>query len=223
VNFSDILIQETIPILEANFKHPFVTGLADGSLDMAKFRYYMIQDMLYIVDYARAMAWVAPNMTNISDIMRMLDAAKETFETEKILKEQYFNDFDISIDDALNTRPAPTCKAHIDHLFRYTRTGSLAEGLSAILPCSWIYVEIGLHYNSANNLSESNPYKTWMETYSDPAFVEMVDWWFSILNSITQQTNDKELDHLKSIFKDSCRYEWLFWEMSWNLESWQPA
>ena len=90
MNFSEILIRETTPILEANFKHPFVTGLADGTLDMAKFRYYMIQDMLYIVAYARAMAWVAPNMTNISDIMHMLDAAKETFETEKILKEQYF-------------------------------------------------------------------------------------------------------------------------------------
>ncbi len=222
MTFSDILIKECTGILKKNFEHPFVTALANGSLDMDKFRYYMIQDMLYIVDYARALTWVAPQMANISDIMRMLNAARETFEIESLLKEQYFGQFEISVEDARGTNQAPSCKAYIDHLFRYTRNGTLAEGLAAILPCSWIYVEIGLHYNSGDNIPDSNPYKMWLQTYSDPAFVDMVDWWFSILNSITVHSDAKELNHLKNIFIESCRYEWLFWEMSWNMETWQP-
>ena len=220
--FSDILIKESSDLLKANYKHPFVTGVVNGNLEMDKFRYYMIQDMLYIVDYARAMAWVAPLMTNIPDIMRMLEATRETFEIEKLLKEQYFGQFDISLEDALNTRQAAACKTYIDHLFRYTRNGNLAEGLSAILPCSWIYVEIGLYYNSSTGLSDSNPYTQWLETYANPVFIDLVDWWFSLLDKTTEHSNSKELKHLQSIFFDSCRFEWRFWEMSWNMEQWQP-
>ena len=36
--------------------HPFVMGIGDGSLDQEKFRYYMIQDYLYLIDYTRVFA-----------------------------------------------------------------------------------------------------------------------------------------------------------------------
>ncbi|MBN2367315.1 MAG: thiaminase II, partial [Calditrichaeota bacterium] len=55
MKFSDNLKKAADPILAAQFEHPFVKGLGDGTLPMDKFRYYMIQDSIYIVDYARAM------------------------------------------------------------------------------------------------------------------------------------------------------------------------
>ena len=152
----------------------------------------------------------------------MLDAAKETFQTETILKEQYFKEFDIPLEEVLQARPAPSCKAHIDHLFRYTRSATLAEGLSAILPCSWIYVEIGLHFTSGKEIPDSNRYKSWLQTYADPAFIDLVEWWFDLLDEQSKELNRKQLQLITDIFLDSCRYEWMFWEMSWKMEMW-PA
>lgn len=134
------------PILQSQFEHPFVKRLGDGTLPLDKFRFYLIQDSLYIVDYARAMAWVAPLMPDVKNILAMLDAAKGSFQVEAMLKEQYFVQFGITIEDALKTEQAPTCKAYIDHLFRFTRTGTLTEAMAAILPCGWIYIEIGFKF-----------------------------------------------------------------------------
>jgi thiaminase/transcriptional activator TenA len=180
----------------------------------------MVQDAIYLVEYARAMLWVAAQMNDAPDIIHMLDAAKETFQTESLLKEKYFKEFNIATDTLQTTEPAPSCKAHIDHLFRYTRSATLTEGLCAILPCSWIYVEIGLKYTAGTEIPDTNPYKSWLQTYADPAFADLVEWWFERLDSESRNLSTEERNHVSKIFRDSCRFEWLFWEMSWKQEQW---
>lgn len=219
---SALIRAEAGPILEAQLSHPFVTGLGDGSLSLDRFSYYMIQDAIYIVDYARALAWVAPLLPDVRDTMRMLETAKMTFEVESMLKETYFEQFGITPADALATDPAPACKAYIDHLFRYTRNGTLAEGMAAILPCGWIYVEIGTALTRGREVPESHPYRSWLMTYAVPEFREMVDWWFDILDGAVRDLAGSERDRVRDIFLSSCRYEWLFWDMAWNMEAWKP-
>lgn len=218
--YSNILKKQAQPILQSQYEHPFVKKLGDGSLDINKFQFYMIQDSLYIVEYARAMAWVAPLMPDVQNIMAMLDAAKESFKIESMLKEQYFEKFGITLDDALRTEIAPTNKAYIDHLFRYTRTGNLAEGMAAIIPCGWIYVEIGHHFTHNRQIPEDHPYKDWLLTYAVPEFREMVNWWFDILDGAVEGFPQRELDRIRDIFITSCRYESMFWEMGWNQTEW---
>ncbi len=222
MKFSESLKKAADPILKAQFEHPFVKGLGDGTLPLDKFRFYMIQDSLYIVDYARAMAWVAPLMPDVKNILAMLDAAKASFQIEAMLKEQYFEQFGITMDDALKTELAPTCKAYIDHLFRFTRTGTLAEGMAAILPCGWIYIEIGFKFTEGKTIPDDHPYKSWLMTYAVPEFRDMVNWWFQILDDAVAGYPESELNHIKEIFLKSCRYEWMFWDMGWNLQNWKP-
>jgi thiaminase/transcriptional activator TenA len=222
MKYSEMLKQAADPILNAQFDHPFVKGLAEGTLPIDKFRYYMIQDSLYIVDYARAMAWVAPLMKEVKDIMAMLEAAKQSFQIEAMLKEQYFNQFGITMEEALKTELAPTCKAYIDHLIRFTRMGTLAEGMAAILPCGWIYIEIGYKFTTEKEISEDHPYKSWLMTYAVPEFRDMVNWWFDILDGAVKGYPEYELDHIEDIFLKSCRYEWMFWELGWNKQGWKP-
>jgi thiaminase/transcriptional activator TenA len=222
MKYSETLKKEAHPILQAQFQHPFVQGLGDGTLPMDKFRYYMIQDSLYIVEYARAMTWVAPLLPDDNEIVAMLDAAKESFKIEFMMKEQYFKQFDIRMEDALRTELAPTCKAYVDHLIRYTRTGTLAEGMAAILPCGWVYIEIGKKFTEGREIPADHPYKAWLETYAIPEFQEMVNWWFAVLDKAVDEQPNRELKRIQDIFIKSCRYEWMFWEMAWNLEDWKP-
>ncbi len=222
MQYSELIKAEAWPILEAQLAHPFVTGLGDGTLSLDKFSYYMIQDAIYIVDYARALAWVAPLLPDVRETMRMLETAKMTFEVESMLKETYFEQFGISTADALGTDPAPTCRAYIDHLFRWVRNGTLAEGMAAVLPCGWIYVEIGEKLTRNREIPENHPYRSWLMTYAVPEFRDMVDWWFGILDHAVRDLPGTVRDHIRDIFLTSCRYEWMFWDMAWNLESWKP-
>ena len=50
------LLASSRELWDAYNGHPFVRGIADGSLDEEKFRYYMIQDYLYLIDYAKVFA-----------------------------------------------------------------------------------------------------------------------------------------------------------------------
>lgn len=221
MKFSELLKKNAQPILQKQFEHPFVKGLGDGTLPLDKFRYYMIQDSLYIVEYARAMAWVAPLMPEVKDILSMLDAAKQSFQIEAMLKEQYFKQFGITLEDALRAEFSPTCKAYIDHLFRYTRNGTLAEGMAAILPCGWVYIEIGHRFTSGKKIPDNHPYKLWLITYAVPEFRDMVDWWFEILDTAVIGYPKRELFHIEEIFQQSCRYEWMFWDLGWKKAKWR--
>jgi thiaminase/transcriptional activator TenA len=223
MKFSRQLKKTAEPVFEAQLEHPFVKGLGDGKLSLDRFQYYMIQDTLYIVEYARALAWVTPLMPDVKNILGMLDAAKETFRIEFMLKEQYFKEFGLTTEDALKAELAPTCKAYIDHLFRYTRTGTLAEGMAAVLPCGWIYVEIGQVLASGEEIPDDHPYKTWLMTYAVPELRDMIDWWFDILDQAVEGYPEPTLAHISDIFLKSCRYEWLFWDMAWNKEEWRPS
>lgn len=220
MNFSALLKKNAQPILQKQFEHPFVKGLGDGTLPLDKFRYYMIQDSLYIVEYARAMAWVAPLMPEVKDILSMLDAAKQSFQIEAMLKEQYFKQFGITLENALQMELSPTCKAYIDHLFRYTRCGTLAEGMAAILPCGWVYIEIGHRFTSGKKIPDNHFYKSWLITYAVPEFRDMVEWWFEILDTAVIGYPKRELFRIEEIFQKSCYYEWMFWEMGWSKEVW---
>jgi len=222
MKFSERLRKVAAPILQAQLDHPFIRGLNDGTLPLDRFQHYMIQDTLYIAEYARAMAWVAPLMPDVKDLLAMLDGARQTFETEEMLKQHYFEQFGITMEDALGVESAPTCKAYIDHLFRYTRNGTLAEGMAAILPCAWVYLEIGCTLTREREIADDHPYKPWLMTYVVPEFRDLVDSWFDILDRAVSTYPKGKLTHIEDVFITSCRYEWMFWDMSWNKQEWKP-
>jgi thiaminase/transcriptional activator TenA len=222
MKFSEMLCKEAEPILKAQYEHPFVKGLANGTLDRDAFRFYMIQDTLYIVEYARTVALAAVLIPDAEEVISMLDTAKETFQIEAMLKKQYFDSLDITMEEAMQAELTPTCKAYVDHLMHYTRHGNLAEAMAAILPCGWIYVEIGRFFTEGKKIDENHPYKSWLETYAVPELKEMTDWWFDILNRAIEGLPSSMIEHVKDIFIKSCRFEWMFWEMAWKKEIWQP-
>jgi len=222
MKFSEMICKEVDPILKAQYNHPFVKGLADGTLDIDLFRFYMIQDTLYIVEYARTIALAATLITDVEEVINMLETAKETFKIETMLKTEYFDKLNITMKEAMQADLTPTTKAYVDHLMRYTRHGNLAEAMAAILPCGWIYVEIGRVFTEGKKIEDNHPYKSWLKTYAVPELRDMVNWWFDILDRAVEGMPAHMTDHVKDIFMKSCRFEWMFWEMAWKKENWQP-
>ena len=130
---------------QAILRHPFVTGIGDGTLDVDKFRFYVRQDYLYLIDYSRVIALAAarsPDLETMGWFARLLDG---TLNVEMDLHRSYCAEFGISNEDLEVTPMAPTTMAYTRFLLNVAHQGTYPELVAAFLPCQWGYWEIGDH------------------------------------------------------------------------------
>lgn len=199
-------------------EHPFVTGLTDGSLPRDAFAHYVVQDAHYLVDYARALALAAARAPDEEAIAMFASHAQGALEVERALHLGLFRDMGITPEDVRATPVMPTTLAYTSYLLRTCQQGSFAEGLAAVLPCYWIYGEVG-----AALLSRSSPdplYARWIATYGGEAFAKIVADVLALVDRVGEIASDAERSHMRKHVVTTSRYEWMFWDASWRRESW---
>ncbi|HAM55750.1 MAG TPA: thiaminase II, partial [Candidatus Rokubacteria bacterium] len=123
-------------------RHPFVTGLTDGSLPRESFRFYAVQDALYLRDFARALSLAAARAPREDWIIMFNEHAAGALKVERTLHESFFRDFGLSPDEVAATPLAPTNLAYTSYLLAVAHGGPFHEALAALLPCYWIYWEV---------------------------------------------------------------------------------
>lgn len=75
MKFSDALWQKTAPIYNEIIKHPFNVELAQGTLDMERFKFYVEQDAFYLKAFSRSLAFIAARANTSKIIQQFLDFA----------------------------------------------------------------------------------------------------------------------------------------------------
>ncbi len=130
-------------IFAAILAHPFLTGLTDGSLDEAAFAQYVAQDVHYLRDYARALAIVGAKAPTLEATAMFARHAAEVFDVELALHSTLLPELGLDPDQLGAIPPTPTTQAYTSYLLATTYGGSFADGLAAVLPCYWIYAEVG--------------------------------------------------------------------------------
>ena len=218
--FTDELRQSAAPIWEADLGHPFVRGIADGTLPTEKFKFYLIQDYLFLLDYSRVFAHgviKAPDEATMALFSQLLN---ETLNTEMDLHRGYCEKFGISAAEMEQAPVAPTTHAYTRHLLSVAQSGTLADIIAGVLPCQWGYAEIGTTLAQQGGSPEPL-YQEWIEMYASEEFLALGKWLRSLLNELTAESSSTEKERLKRHFLFSSRYEYLFWEMAWTQEAWQ--
>ena len=151
-------------------KHPFLAGLTDGSLEPELFTHYVIQDAHYLRDFARTLTVVgskAPTHTSVGMFARH---AAVTAEVELALHESLLTELGIQNIDAMPV--APTTLAYTSYLLATAYRGTFADGLAAVLPCYWIYAEVGAEL--VDRGSPDPRYQRWIDTYADDEYQTIV-------------------------------------------------
>lgn len=122
-------------------KHPFLVAMVDGSLDVTNFRYYVVQDALYLADFADCLRRLACNEgVSQTDSDRLNSFAKGAEEAELALHQSFFVEWKISAEGA---EQMPNCLLYTSYMKRIVATKCHAEGLAVLLPCFWIYHHVG--------------------------------------------------------------------------------
>jgi thiaminase/transcriptional activator TenA len=206
------------PIYAAILRHPFVTGLTDGSLGRDRFEFYAVQDALYLREFARALAIAAARAPKDDWIIMLTEHAAGALKVERSLHEGFFREFGLTSEAVLATPLAPTNLAYTHYLLGVAYGAPFHEALAAVLPCYWIYWEVGKQLTRAG--SPNALYARWIETYGSDEFGGIVAAVLAATDEVAAGVGGVERDAMRRHFYATSRYEWMFWDMGYRREQW---
>ncbi len=216
--FTTTLWRAIEPIYATILAHPFLRGLTDGSLPREAFRFYAVQDALYLRDFARALALAAARAPREDWIIMFTEHAAGALKVEKTLHESFFKDFGLSPEAVSATPLAPTNLAYTSYLLATAHAGPFHEAVAALLPCYWIYWEVGKALERAG--SPDPLYARWIGTYASAEFGNLVRAVLDATNEIASRLPAAAQEPMRRHFLATTRFEWMFWEMGYRQESW---
>lgn len=205
----------------ASFDHPFVRGLADGSLPAARFRFYQMQDARYLEAFADACALIAVRCPAPEDKLWFIDAARLALVVEGQLHAGYGERLGYTAADIAALRLTPNNRAYQDHMVATAQRATLVEAVAALTPCPWLYTELGAHLAHAlGRIPEDHPYADWLRTYADPGFVDYTNALLARLERFAAAHDEAARARAREAFVASARYEWMFWQQAWEGQAW---
>lgn len=232
--FSDELRAAAAATWEAQHAHPFVRGIGDGTLPLDRFRHFVRQDYLYLVDYGRLLALACARAPELATMRRFAELTQAILVTEMDLHRAFAAEWGIAADE-LEAEPAtPTTRAYADFLLRTAALGDFAELVAALLPCMWGYAEVGARLAAAQPAGDAagaadapaadpaaapaNPYARWIATYADPEFQALAEWCRGLTDELGAAAAPAARARLHAAFAESSRHELAFWDAAWRLK-----
>lgn len=205
--------QRTAGIRSAIDALPWLQELAGGTLRPEIFRHYLTQDALYLADYGRALAAAAAQAREPEDIVFWAESARGAVETERALHGMH-------VTDLTAAEPAPTTAAYTSYLLSLAASGSYPVLAAGLLPCFWIYDDVGSRLKAAVGNLAGHPYGDWIGTYGDPDFAAATGKARSLVDRLAEQADAGTVARMHQAFHRATRYEWMFWDAAYRQEKW---
>lgn len=206
------------PVWEACLRHPFVTGIGDGTLDMEKFRYFMLQDYLYLFDYARVFALGVVKARD-PELMRVFAANVDAIlGGEMKIHRAYMKRLDITEEQVFSIKPALANLSYTNYMLSVAQTGGPMEIVASILACSWSYAEIGQALAAIPGAAEHPFYGEWIRGYASEEYAATNQALIELMDSLAADAGEEQLAYLTDVFVNCSRYELAFWDMAWDVQ-----
>ena len=207
------------PIWAAQHAHPFVRGIGDGTLDLERFAFWVRQDYLFLIEYARLFGLAAARAPDLETMGRFAELLRATLESEMTLHRSYAEQFGITPAELEREAPAPTTRGYTDFLLRTAALGDFAELAAALLPCMWGFSEIGRRLAQQERPADAR-YAAWVEMYADSEFAALARWCRGLVDQLAEDAPDPTRRRMEAAFLTSSRWELRFWDATYNMESW---
>lgn len=214
MSFLDELWAAVEPVYQKTIEHPYNVELANGTLDFDSFRFYISQDVIYISQYARALALMAGREADSGRMYEFISFAKEGLDIERALHEHYMTHFDVKP----AKEPSLATEAYSNFLLTTVMLRTPAEAMSALLPCFWMYGKVAEHIYS--NAQPENPFQKWIDTYAGEEFDETTARLKEITEMWAGKVEGAMHKRMKQYFLRSARYEYYFWDSAYYRRMW---
>lgn len=211
-SWTDQAWEKSYHIYKAILGQPFVQSLADGTLPKEIFERYIAQDSLYLNTYSKVLSHIASRLNDTDMSEAFMHFALDGVAVERDLHARFLS--------GKTAYMSPSCLLYTS-LLNAQATAPVEVEAAAVLPCFWIYQEVGKHIASISN--SDNPYSKWIETYSDEAFAKSTNLAKNICDKLAQNASERVRQRMTEIFVECTRMEWLFWhgayiDLKWPQE-----
>lgn len=203
-SFQEILWREAEPYLEDIYGLDFIKELASGGLTEEHFAYYLGQDSLYLNGYSRVLARASALAPTEAEQLFWARSATSCLEVESELHRTWL------AGRAAPGEQGPVTKSYVDHLLAASSAGGYAVLVAAVLPCFWLYAEVGERLHGeflAAGSPAGHPYAEWLRTYADEAFAEATREAITIAGTAARAGSAAERSAMLAAFTQSCQYE----------------
>lgn len=214
----DRLLAAAKPIWDRYNDHPFVKGIEDGTLDKEKFRYYILQDYLYLEEYAKVFAIGVAKAESLEMIRLFAGYINVLTDGEMDIHRGYMGELGITQEELDSTERAIDNLSYTSYMLRVAYEETQVEILAAILSCAHSYEMIAKRIIENNPDSVNHPfYGEWIKGYASDAYTKENVTLMAHLDRLTENYTEAQIQHLIDIFVISSRYEEKFWDLSWNM------
>jgi thiaminase (transcriptional activator TenA) len=216
-SFSRRLWDSAADVFEKIVEHPFIVGLVDGELDHGCFVQFLEQDRHYLEAYARSLNLLAVKSPRPEWSRMFTRHAGDAIAAEEELQVQLLEALGSAVGDDV-TSPTPTTFAYASHLIANCYDGSFLEGLATVLPCYWVYAEVG---NVLQAATSTDPiYAKWIDSYAGAEYTAVVASVLDVADELGGQLGDVERRRCTQLYRIGTRLEWMFWDAAYRRETW---
>ena len=219
MELSEKLYLSVKDIWDSYNEHPFVKGIEIGNLDIDKFRFYMIQDYLYLLEYSRVFALGIVKARD-EEIMRLFaESVNSILNGETNIHKSYMNRLGISKEEVEKAKASIDNISYTNYMLSVAQNQGLLELIVSVLSCSWSYKLIADKINERSNAINHEFYGEWVKGYVSEEYAKSNDIIINLVNKLGKDITKEKLDNLIDIFRNCSRYEYMFWDMAYNKKN----
>ena len=216
--FSRAAWERNVAIYDTIRTMPFNAELAAGTLSTARFKHYITQDAHYLIGFGRALTLAAAKAPNPDRVVQFAKSAEGAIVVERALHGSFFAQYSITPEIFARTPLSPACHHYVSYLLATAYAEPYEVLLGALLPCFWIYSEVGsdIHARAA----PKNPYQAWIDTYAGEEFHAAVRAVIDATDEAAAGASEALRERMHIAFTRATQLEWIFWDAAYRLESW---
>jgi thiaminase (transcriptional activator TenA) len=231
-------------MIDETSRHPFLTRMVNGTLEESKFRYYVLQDALYLHDFADCLRRLSTRSSNVSDAESLQQFAQSAEEAELDLHRSFFQQWNIVMpknnidnvddidDNIMQNMQMPNCLLYTSYMQRIVTTRPYAQGLAVLLPCFWVYQHVGqcmlqlrseIQQQQTTTTTRLPQYDAWIDMYGGDDFAKQVQDYIQMVDAECERILQEEtppvaakeqLQEMQRHFTMSCKLEHMFWDQA---------
>jgi thiaminase/transcriptional activator TenA len=220
LKLTDEMWTDIRPVYAKTLDHPFLKGLTDGTLPRARFQFYLTQDAKYLRVFGQALSVLAAKAPRQDWAITLNQHALGSVKEVDTLHATILRAYGVPLEQSRGTAMAPVNYAYTNHIMATALGKPFAYGLAAVLPCYWIYLEVGKQLIKKG--SKDPEYQKWIDSYASDAYAKEVADVLDMMNAEAAKLDPESRHAVRELFKTSARYEWMFWDMAWREEKWLP-
>ena len=212
------LWESAVDTFDQILAHPFLRGVADGTLEQERFAFFLAQDGHYVRSYTQCLATLAGRAPDEETVNMLVSHAAGAIGLESALHAELIESMGMNYTTVISVGPSPTTEAYRNALLATCERASFLEALVSLLPCYWIYARVG---NQLQKVESPNPvYARWIENYSGGDYEKAVNEVLNCVDQLGHTASAPEVNRCIALYRRGAQYEWMFWDAAHRQETW---